>query len=162
MPDPSGAGDTSGDVRQFIEQLAMVLVSMGFPPMPARAWAAMMSSDADTTTPGELSERLGVSPAAVSGAVNYLLQVGLIERVAVPGSRRRHYRVSVELWANAFERRQRALGRFSALAGEGIAMLGADSPSGRRIAEVRDFFDYVSERMPRLLAQWREERRAEA
>ncbi|MFD4366053.1 GbsR/MarR family transcriptional regulator [Rhodococcus sp. NPDC058521] len=150
-PDPD-------DLRHFVEQLSMVLVSMGFPPMPARVWAAMMSDQSDTITPGELATSLGVSPAAISGAVRYLLQVSLIERVPAPGSRRQHYRVSADMWANAFVKRQSVLVEFSEVASHGVEILGENTLAAHRITAIRDFFDYFAGEMPRLLEAWRANR----
>lgn len=143
------------DLRHFVEQLSLVLVSMGIPPMPARVWAAMMADEAETVTPGELGDSLNVSPAAISGALRYLLQVSLIERVPTPGSRRQHYSVSADRWTDAFMKRQDALAEFSTVAAKGIELLGEHTVAGDRISEVRDFFDFISGEMPRLLEEWR-------
>ncbi len=86
--------------RHYVERLSLVLSDMGFPPMPARVWAALMTSETPSSTPGDLGSRLGVSPAAISGAVRYLQQVGLIERVAVP-----------RIAASALLRQRRHVGR---------------------------------------------------
>lgn len=147
------------ELRHFIEQMSMVLVSMGFPPMPARVWAAMMADNADTVTPGRVGERLDVSPAAISGAFRYLRQVGLVERVPAPGSRRQHYRVSAEMWTDSFIKRQSALAEFSDVATAGVELLGETTAAGERIAEIRDFFDFIAARMPQLLEEWRAQRK---
>jgi hypothetical protein len=145
-------------VRHFVEQLALVLGDMGLPPMPARVWAAAMSADEDTVTPGDLADRLGVSPAAISGAVRYLVQVGLLQRVPAPGSRRQHYAASPELWYEAFGNRQAVIGAFSRIAAEGVDALGPRTSAGRRIAEIRDFFDFMGAELPGLLERWRAHR----
>ncbi|NLE80110.1 MAG: MarR family transcriptional regulator [Rhodococcus sp.] len=156
---PTAAQSADPDeLRHFVEQLSLVLVAMGFPPMPARVWAAMMADEAETTTPGELSTGLNVSPAAISGALRYLGQVGLIERVPMPGSRRQHYSVSAEMWTESFMKRQSALGEFSKVAEQGLGILGEHSVAGERIAEVRDFFDFIAGEMPRMLEEWRASR----
>ncbi|MFZ2174407.1 MAG: MarR family transcriptional regulator [Rhodococcus sp. (in: high G+C Gram-positive bacteria)] len=149
------------EVRHFVEQLALSLVKMGFPPMPARVWAFMISHEADTVTPGEISAHLEVSPAAVSGALRYLVQMGLTSRVVgVPGSRRQHYQVTADMWADAFIARQSALTEFSDIIEGGIEILGADSEAGQRVAEIRDFFQYIAEELPRLLEEWRAKRKS--
>ena len=91
MPETRGAGDGQRDdqaVRQFIERFASLLADSGMPRMPARIFAALLSSDTSRRTAEELAELLQVSPAAVSGGVRYLVQVGLVSREAQPGSRR--------------------------------------------------------------------------
>ncbi|MFI7163503.1 GbsR/MarR family transcriptional regulator [Rhodococcus erythropolis] len=145
--------------RHYVERLSLVLSDMGFPPMPARVWAALMTSETPSSTPGDLGSRLGVSPAAISGAVRYLQQVGLIERVAVPGSRRQHYCVSVDMWADAFVTKQSSLYQVSAVADEGIRVLGEGTTAGDRMEDLRDFFDFMAAEMPRMLADWRSQRK---
>lgn len=142
------------EVRHFIERLAMVLITMGFPPMPARVWVATLLAEDDTVTAGEIGDRLGVSPAAVSGAVQYLLQVGLITRVPVPGSRRQHFHAAADEWAHAFLSKQRGLGQFSELAATGVDLLGADTVAGGRMAELREFFDFIEVEMSQMLERW--------
>jgi DNA-binding transcriptional ArsR family regulator len=157
VPRNRTASRDPAEVRHFIERFSLMLSDMGFPPMPARVWAAMMSADEDALTPGDLAERLRVSPAAISAAVRYLLQVGLLERVATPGSRRQHYRVPAGLWYQAFMRREEGLKAIAAMAEDGAATLGPKSVAGMRLAEVRDFFNFVADALPRILDDWREQ-----
>ena len=53
----------------------------------------------------ELAAQLNVSPAAISGAVRYLIQVGLTSREREPGSRRDVFRVHEDAWYDAAIRR---------------------------------------------------------
>jgi hypothetical protein len=157
------AGDSDeahqAEVRHFIERFAMVLAALGMPPMPSRVWVASMVAEGETVTSGEIGERLGVSPAAISGAVKYLLQVGLLERVAVPGSRRQHFRADANQWAKTFVARRRGMEELSALAGDGAALVGPATLPGSRLAELGDFFDYIASEIPRLVESWLERTR---
>ena len=82
MPGPSSTRRGTGDlgparrdeeaVRQFVEHLSMTLADQGFPRMPARVLLTLMSADEEALTAAEIGQRLGVSPAAVSGAVRFL------------------------------------------------------------------------------------------
>ena len=49
-----------------------MLTAAGMPRMPARVMMALVGSPDEGYTAAELAERLGVSAAAVSGAVRYL------------------------------------------------------------------------------------------
>ena len=48
--------------------------------MPARIFVALLTADTSRLTAEELAGLLRVSPAAVSGGVRYLVQVGLVSR----------------------------------------------------------------------------------
>src|SRR6476661_8127466 len=59
----------------------------------------------------ELTEALDVSPAAVSGAVQYLTQTHLIGKERERGSRRDVYVVHLDAWHEAMLSRDRLLGQ---------------------------------------------------
>ena len=73
-------------VRQFVEHFASLLADSGMPRMPARIFVALLTSDTSRLTAEELAGLLRVSPAAVSGGVRYLIQVGLVSRETEHGS----------------------------------------------------------------------------
>ena len=95
-------------VGPYIERFASVLVEAGVPPMPARVFSALLVTDSGRLTAAELTELLGASPAAISGAVRYLEQVGMIGREREPGSRRDVYLLRNDLWYEITLGRDRA------------------------------------------------------
>jgi predicted transcriptional regulator len=150
--------DDIGMLRGFIERFAGVLCDSGIPRMPSRVFAALLSSDSGRLTSVELAELLEISPAAVSGAVRYLTQVGLATRERDPGSRRDRYRVLADGWHEAMLRRDQVLSRWESSMGEGVALLGADSPAGARLNESAVFFAFIRRELPQLLERWQQER----
>ena len=145
-------------LRRFIERFASALADAGMARMPARVFVALLATDAGRLTAAELAELLQVSPAAISGAVRYLEQVNLVSREGEPGSRRDYYRVHDDAWYEAALQRERLLARWQASTREGIEVLGADTPAGRRLAETLEFYDFIGGEMPALLERWRERR----
>jgi predicted transcriptional regulator len=144
-------------VRDFVEHMAMTLEYWGFPRMPGRVLVAMMSADEDSLTAADLSERLAVSPAAISGAVRYLIQFGLLERAPAPGSRRDRYRMPNGAWYEASVTKEDVLKTLADLADGGVSALGGTTTqAGARVAEMRDFFRFVQGELDGLLARWRE------
>src|SRR5487761_907257 len=90
--------EATGSLPEFIEKFAAVLILAGFPPMPARVFVALLVTDAGRLSSAELADLLQISPAAVSGAVRYLAQLGLVHKERVPGSRRQYYRMPADIW----------------------------------------------------------------
>ena len=95
----------------YIERFASVLVSAGFPPMPARVFVALLVTDSGRLSAAELAGMLRISPAAVSGAVRYLIQVGLVHKERVPGSRRDYYRMPGNMWDDLLRMRDQVMSR---------------------------------------------------
>jgi hypothetical protein len=142
-------------VRRFVEHMAMTLDDMGFPRMPARVLVTMMAADEASLTAAELSERLQVSPAAISGAVRYLTHIGLLVREPVPGSRTHHYRLPDDVFYESSVARRGPIKAVADLADEGVrAVGGRRTPAGKRIAEMGDFYRFIDTELDGMLERW--------
>jgi hypothetical protein len=160
---PEGDGRRAGErdpaaVLRFIERFASNLVEAGFARMPARVFVALLASDSGRLTAAEVGDVLQVSPAAVSGAVRYLMQISLVTRERDPGSRRDYYRVHDDAWHDAVLGRDQLLLRWDAAVAEGVEVVGAGTPAGRRLVLTREFFDFLRTQLPALLNEWLERR----
>jgi len=144
----------------YIERFASVLVSAGFPPMPARVFVALLGTAPDTAA--ELAGMLRISPAAVSGAVRYLIQLGLVHKERVPGSRRDYYRMPGNMWDDMLRMRDQVMSRWTVLVREGIDLVGADTPAGERMAEQAAFLEFASKELGEILDRWERYRASEA
>lgn len=148
-------------VRRLVERLALVFADWGFPRMAARVLFALMTADEPGLTATELATRLDASPAAISGAVRYLSQLEVVQREAVPGSRRDRYRLPDDTWYATAMTKARFYDVIIAAVDEALDGLGGpDTPAGARITEMRDFFDFARGEMPGLLARWQAARQS--
>jgi DNA-binding transcriptional regulator GbsR (MarR family) len=141
-------------VRQFIQRFASLLADSGMPRMPARIFVALLTADAGRLTAEELAGLLQVSPAAVSGGVRYLVQVGLVSRETETGSRRHVYRMPDNVWHEVLRVRDRIMMRWADTMRDGAEVLGAGTPAGDRLAESAMYFDFVSKELPAMLDRW--------
>jgi hypothetical protein len=147
------------DILRVIEHFALLLTESGVPRMPARVFAYMLADDADRHTAGELAAGLRVSPAAISGAVRYLQQVGLVVRGREPGARVDHYRLhSDDLWYEMYATRMALLDSWDSALGEAADLLGPGRPGTERLRESQEFFAFIKADLPELLDRWRKHR----
>jgi len=146
----------------YIERFAAVLVAAGFPPMSARVFVALLVTDSGRLSAAELAAMLRISPAAVSGAVRYLIQLGLVHKERVPGSRRDYYRMPGNMWDDLIRMRDQVMGRWTALVREGIDLVGADTPAGERMAEQAAFLEFATKELSEILSRWQKYRAADA
>ncbi len=131
-----------------------MLTDAGFPRMPARIFVALLCTDSGRLTAAELADAVQGSAGAVSGAVRYLVAIGLLDREHLPGSRKDLYRVRPDAWHAALVRRDAMVQRFTTTLADGVAVLGPETPAGQRLAETRDFFAFWQREMPALLERW--------
>ena len=130
---------------RFVERFAATLIDSGMPRMPARVFAALLSVDD------------GSCPAAISGAVRYLVQVGMVTRTRQPGGRHDVYRLYSDLWYELLANRDAQLGRWIDSVRDGVAAVGANTPAGERLTETGRFFEYLRIELPLLIERWREQ-----
>jgi DNA-binding transcriptional regulator GbsR (MarR family) len=157
---PSGGRDEEAVLR-FVERFALSFSEAGVPRMPARVFVALLVADEGKRTAAELAGMLRVSPAAVSNAVRYLQQVGLVAREREPGERRDHYRIYRDTWYEAITRRDELLLRWQEDLREGTEVVGAETPAGKRLEDTRRFYEFLHGEVPRLMDRWREQRSAQ-
>lgn len=148
-------------LARYVERFALTLADTGIPRMPARVFAALMTSHDGRLTAAELAETLSVSPAAISGAVRYLAQAGLVSREREPGSRRDHYVLHDDVLWQSLLRRDHVIRQWVETMADGRVVVGPDSPAGRRLEESRAFLAYLMGELPALLEKWKALRAAE-
>lgn len=142
--------------RHFVEQMAMLFADWGFPRMSARVLITLMAAEERGLTAGGLAERLKASPAAISGAVRYLGQVGLVTRESVPGSRSDLYLLPDDAWYTGTATKQGLFTQIITVTEKGIEPLGGPgTKAGARMAEMRDFFSFAQQEMAAVLDKWK-------
>jgi DNA-binding transcriptional regulator GbsR (MarR family) len=139
-----------------VERFALLLDDAGLGRMPSRVFGALLVTEDGKLTAGELAGTLRVSPAAISGAVRYLGLVGLVVRRRDPGERRDHYKVTDDLWYEAYANRDTQMKAWSEVMAEGVAAVGADTKAGRRLETTRRFFEFLREQIPDLMREYQE------
>jgi predicted transcriptional regulator len=145
--------------REVATAVAAELASEGFPRVPAQVLMALMVRPSGTMTAAELSGEIGVSPAAVSGAIRYLDVLGFIRIAVVPGTRRHVYSLPAMPWYASTLTQDRSTSLL-ALLDDGLRDV-APGPARDRLAEMADFFRFLRAEMPRLWDRWRATREAE-
>ena len=145
----------------FVEEFALVLAETGMPRMPARVFAFALAEDADRYSARELAEGLGVSPAAISGAVRYLTHAGMLGKERVPGSRSDTYRIyDDDVWLAITSQRTPLLRRWKEVLESGVSTIGVDRPGGRRLSETIAFLEFMERELPSLMEKWHRERQS--
>ena len=139
---------------RFVERFAASLVDAGMPRMASLVFVSLLAEDDARLTADDLVERLDVSRAAVSGAVRYLLHVGMIRRERPAGSRRDYYVLDDDDWYRLIVRRERLLEQWITTTRAGAQAVGARTPAGRRLARSAEFFEFMQQELAGMLARW--------
>ncbi len=145
---------------EVAEQAAAMMAAAGMPRMPARVMMALVGSPDDGYTAAQLADRLGVSPAAVSGAVRYLQSLRIIQRLSRPGDRIARYDLMDDGWHSMVTANAPVYTKLGDYL-DAIADENERAPiSVARARDMAGFLRYLGERMPQLVEEWEESERS--
>ena len=86
-----------------------------------------------------------------------LTAVGLVERAAVPASRRDHYRLRDDAWAVLYTNQNAVISAMQAAADSGIVATSNGSLARRRLTQMRDFYAFLLDEIPAVLDRWHQQ-----
>jgi DNA-binding transcriptional regulator GbsR (MarR family) len=143
------------DLLRAVERFAQTLEWAGMPRMAARVFAYVLAEDSDRYTAADLAAGLRVSPAAISGAVRYLVDTRLLFREREPGNRSDLFRVYDEdVWRAIMVARIPLIEHLVNGIDEAIKLVDDDSPGGHRLLETREFFEFTMREMYAMMERW--------
>jgi DNA-binding MarR family transcriptional regulator len=130
----------------------------GFPPVTGRLLGYLIICDPPQQTIADLADALLASRSAIAGAVKLLEGYHAVRRTRAAGER--VDRVSIDpagLEPKGFA--AEVYQEQADLAREALALL-KDAPPGRRavVAEAAAFYDFLAQRLPAVLDEWRAHR----
>ena len=144
---------------EFIEAAADMMNDHGMPQMGGRVIGALLVCVPPQLTLDELAEDLQASKGSISMATQMLVRLGFIERINLPGERKRHYRVRTNFWEALMAERTEHMLKHYELFAHGLRIL-RDEPveMKRRVIEFNAYMDFIVEELPGLNARWEENR----
>ncbi|GAB4084845.1 hypothetical protein GCM10028784_14750 [Myceligenerans cantabricum] len=146
-------------MRQFVEDMGLVLESAGLPRAAGRILGHLLACDPPGQQAQQIEEALEASSGSVSTNLRMLVQLGFVEKIAVPGDRRAHYRVGPEAWDAVISDQLRVSGALRRVAEKGLEVLsGAPEEDRRRLQDTVDFFTFLEKHLPELIHRYHDER----
>jgi DNA-binding transcriptional regulator GbsR (MarR family) len=88
-----------------------------------------------------------------------LIQVGLIERVGLPGQRRDYFRIKPGAWPQLIKGQMQSMIGLHQMVERGLVMLQDRDPAlQERLREAHDLYAFLERELPALLKRWEQER----
>jgi DNA-binding transcriptional regulator GbsR (MarR family) len=148
--------DRQERLLRSVERIGLLLSDAGMPRMASRVFAYALSGDEDRYSAAQLAEGLRVSPAAVSGAVRYLVDNRLLFKEREPGTRPDLYRVyDNDVWSTIMDARVHLMDHWGTTISEAIAAIGPETPGGKRLEETKEFFEFMLEESVAMMKKWK-------
>jgi DNA-binding transcriptional regulator GbsR (MarR family) len=147
--------------RHFVEDVGLLFEEMGFPRMAGRILGWLMICDPPEQSAGQLADVLQASKGSLSTMTRLLIQIGLVERVAIPGQRRDYFRISPGAWPQLIRTQMQAMTGLHQVVERGLVMLANEKPERLlRLREAHDLYAFLERELPLLFQQWERHRAA--
>ena len=146
------AKDWSEIAAGFAEQAGLHFDHMGHPRMGGRVFGWLLSCEPDQQSVAEIAEALQASRSAVNAVIKRMTQVGIVERVAVPGERSIFYRIKPDAWVDMMRGNLPNMAAGRRLADQGLALFAERGPDqNQRLQSFRDAHAFFERELPLLL-----------
>ncbi len=134
---------------------------VGMPRMAGRIFGWLLVSDPPQQSSGSLAQVLQASKGSISSMTRLLIQIGLIERVSLPGQRRDYFQIKPNAWSQMAKQRITQITAFRQLAEKGLDLISDRSPDLKhRLQEMRDIHVFWERELPQLDSLWEREQAA--
>jgi DNA-binding transcriptional regulator GbsR (MarR family) len=147
----------------FVEEVGLMFEMAGLPRMSGRIFGWLLISNPPQQSHGELAEILKASKGSISTMTRLLIQIGLIERISLPGERRDYFQIKSQAWSQMTKQRIAQIAAFRQLAEKGLDLLKENPPRLRqRLEEMRDIHAFLERELPLLDERWELEQKQRA
>lgn len=143
---------------RFVEEVGLMFELVGMPRMSGRIFGWLLISNPPQQSHTELAEVLQASKGSISTMTRLLLQIGLIERISLPGDRRDYFQIKPNAWSQLSKQRMEQITAFRELAERGMDLM-EDSPPHlkQRLKEMQDIHAFWERELPLLNQRWEAE-----
>ncbi len=151
--------DSQTKDKQFAEEVGIVFEQTGMPRMSGRILGWLLISDPPHQSTEQITKALMASKGSISTMTRLLIQIGLIERLSLPGVRHDYFRLRSDAWQHMIGRGlTEEIKMVRQLADRGLELLGDKTPVTKNwLEEMRDVYTFLEREFPTLLERWEKE-----
>jgi DNA-binding transcriptional regulator GbsR (MarR family) len=146
--------DASDDERRFVEDIGILLEDFRLPRMAGRIVGRLLITVPAEQSSDQLAEALDASPGSISTMTRQLIDLGLLERVGMPGERRDYFRIRPGSWEKLIAARLRGYEEMHLVAERGLQLpVAQDEGVRERLQGMHLVYEVLSEHVPAMLEE---------
>jgi DNA-binding transcriptional regulator GbsR (MarR family) len=139
----------------FVEEMGLMFEMMGMPRMAGRVFGLLLISDPPQQSSSDLAEGLQASKGSISSMTRLLIQIGLIERVGIPGERRDYFQIKPHAWGQLMEQQISQVKMLRQLAERGLQLVQDEPPRlQERLKEMHSIYTFWEQELPQMYDRW--------
>ncbi len=131
--------------KGFVEQFGIAFEQTGLPRMSGRILGWLVIANPPHQSADELAEGLVASKGSISSSTRLLIQLGLVERLSLPGVRRDYFRLRPDAWKNIIRHGlEDEIKLFRQLAEQGLLLFSdKTSLTVKWLEDMRDIYTFL-------------------
>ncbi|MBF2079467.1 MAG: MarR family transcriptional regulator [Synechococcales cyanobacterium T60_A2020_003] len=142
----------------FVEEMGLMFELMGMPRMAGRIFGWLLISDPPQQSSSDLADGLQASKGSISSMTRLLIQIGLIERVGIPGDRRDYFQIKPHAWGQLMEQQISQVKMFRQLAERGLQLVQDEPPPLQdRLKEMHSIYTFWEQELPQMYDRWEQQ-----
>ncbi len=147
--------------RQFAEDISLIWEMAGTSRMDGRVLGYLMIMDRPYISSADLAAALGASTGAVSMATRRLIDTNFIRRHSLPGDRNHYFKAEEDPWGSFLANERRYFDKQISSLDAALRWVSPEETEARvRLTNGRDYLEWVQDYHHKMLADWREHKRA--
>ncbi len=143
------------DEQRMLDELASQFEQLGLSPIAGRILGWLLIAPRPAQSSGEIADAIDVSRGSVSTQTQVLEGRGMVERFRRTGSREVYFHLHPQILIDLLTKQARLAERMQSIANLAIEKNGLT----QRLDEFQSINAFVAERLPKLVDEWRDERR---
>ena len=145
--------------QNYVEEVGIIFEQTGLPRMAGRILGWLIIADPPHQSATQITEALIASKGSISTITRLLIQLGLIERVSLPGVRQDFFRIRADAWHHMIKRGLKdEIHMVRHMAERGLELLADRAPLSRKwLEEMRDVYIFLEQEFPGLLERWEQQ-----
>ena len=153
--------DRQAEEQNYVEEVGIVFEQTGMPRMAGRILGWLLISDPPHQSTDELTSALMASKGSISSMSRLLIQIGLIERLSLPGVRCDYFRLRPDAWHHMIRRGlEDEIKMVRQIAERGLELLADKTPLTRKwLEEMRDVYTFLEREFPPLLERFEQKQK---
>lgn len=148
LPDPRSP-------EALVEELGDLFDRMGSSRISGRIVGWLLVCVPEHQTAAEIREAVQASKGSVSTVLRQLVELGLVERLGLPGERRTYFRLHPDGWSRLFEVKMRFTHDYRETAERWADRLSGDEDRCDRIERMAEIYRYFDDELAAALERWR-------
>ncbi len=141
--------------KRFVEDFGIAFEQTGLSRMAGRIVGCLLITNPPHQSAEQLAEALQASKGSISTMTRLLIQLGMIERLSLPGVRHCYFQLQPDVWQRITKHGlEDEIKLFHQLAERGLKLTSRNTLAHKGLEGMHNIYTFLEREFPALLERW--------